>query len=78
MKVCTESPASVSRSSNVGSIIVSPGHQLCRSFFRLLSTITLERQMVNGKWETENGKRKVGNGKWKVENGKWKMESGKW
>jgi len=44
LKDCTETAASVSRSSSVGSIIVSSGDELRRKFFRLKSIVTQQKK----------------------------------
>jgi len=56
MKDCTEIAALVSRSSNVGSIIVSPGHKLCRKFLSPDSDINISAKKVKG----EKQARKIG------------------
>jgi hypothetical protein len=44
LKDCTETAASASRSSSVGSIIVSSGDELRRKFFRLKFIVTQQKK----------------------------------
>jgi len=54
MKDCTETAASASRSSSVGSIIWSSGDELCRKFSRLKIIIARLKAMQNGKLIVDN------------------------
>jgi len=51
MKDCTETAASASRSSSVGSIIWSSGDELCRKFSRLFKIVAQREKRRKGEEE---------------------------